>query len=408
VSKDYRLGERDAKKLRIVMIVLATGIFAGAASMRILDALLPDIAIFYGESIGTSGAAVTAYALSYSCCQLFYGPMGDRVGPYRIITLAAILSAVAALGCALAPTLDWLVALRFLAGGVAAAIGPLTLAWISHATDVDERPMVVANMTGASIIGTTAGQVGGGMIGAYLSWQASFIFIGILFAVAGLTMAHFGMRYPEFREIGRHNQELKGKRVVGLLGLLRRPSVRLVLAGVGLEGLAMYMSFTYISALLNVRFDLDMATIAFMVSLFGMGGIFFVLAARRFVRNISESRRAMIGGCMAGIGFLLLMLGDSIWLAGLALLILGLGFFMLHNILQVWATQMAPDAAGAAVSLFAATFFFAQAVGVMIGGWMFDHVGGEISFGLSAVLLSGLGLILGGVDMKKHRGNTTA
>ena len=109
----HRLIDDDGGELRVIKIVLATAILAGAASMRILDTLLPDIAKYYGRSVGSTGAAVTAYAISYSGCQLLYGPAGDRIGPYRIITLAAVLSAVAALGCALAPSFTWLVALRF-------------------------------------------------------------------------------------------------------------------------------------------------------------------------------------------------------------------------------------------------------------------------------------------------------
>jgi MFS transporter, YNFM family, putative membrane transport protein len=98
-------------KFRCVIVVLAAAIFAGAASMRLLDALLPTIAKTYGATIGGAGLTVTAYAVSYSLCQLVYGPLGDRVGPFRVIGWTAGASALAALGCALAPSLGWLVGL---------------------------------------------------------------------------------------------------------------------------------------------------------------------------------------------------------------------------------------------------------------------------------------------------------
>jgi YNFM family putative membrane transporter len=397
-----RLMDGDGGELRLIKTVLATAILAGAASMRSLDTLLPNIAQYYGRSVGTTGATVTAYAISYSGCQLLYGPAGDRIGPYRIITLATILSAVAALGCALAPTFTWLVALRFLSGGVAAAIGPLTIAFISHATSSQERPVAVAHITGASIIGGAAGQVGGGLIGQILNWQASFLLIAILFALSGWAMARTGARNPHFRAVGRIEASKNVIPGASLGALVRRPAVRLTLIAVGVEGLAMYASFTYVSAMLQERFALGTATIGSLIALFGMGGIVFVLIARHLIRGLAESRRAVLGGTLLGVGFMLLALVHSLFIVGSALFVLGLGFFMLHNVLQVRATHMAPDAPGTAISLFAANFFFAQAVGAMIGGWSFDHLGSSISCGSSAIVLAGLGVAIGWISHRQE------
>lgn len=46
----------------------------------------------------------------------------------------------------------------------------------------------------------------------------------------------------------------------------------------------------------------------------------------------------------------------------------GLGFYMLHNTLQIHATQMAPERRGAAVAAFASCFFLGQSAGVALGG----------------------------------------
>jgi YNFM family putative membrane transporter len=396
MTSTRRLIDGHARDLHIVKIVLATAIFAGAASMRSLDALLPEVAKFYGRSVGTAGAAVTAYAFSYSGGQLLYGPLGDRFGPYRIVTLAAILSGFAALGCALAPNFDSLVALRFFAGGVAAAIGPLTLAWISYATTAQDRPVAVAHMTGASIIGSTAGQVGGGLIGQVFNWQVSFLFVAVLFLLSGFAMAWVGTTHLHLRAIGRGDTRRDGiRKGVSSFSLLRRSAVRLTLTAVGLEGLAMYLSFTYVAAMLQGRLTLGMAAIGLLIACFGVGGIVFVLFARYLVRRVTESRRGVLGGSLLAFGFLLLMLTRSTVVSGFALFILGLGFFMLHNTLQVRATHMAPDTPGAALSLFAGTFFLAQAAGAMIGGWSFDHLGASACLGASAVILAGLGFAVG-------------
>lgn len=67
---------------------------------------------------------------------------------------------------------------------------------------------------------------------------------------------------------------------------------------------------------------------------------------------------------------------------------LGLGFYMLHNTLQVNATQMAPQRRGAAVSAFAASFFLGQSAGVSLGGWSVGTIGAG-----RFIALGGLGLV---------------
>lgn len=363
--------------------------------MRVLDALLPRIAHFYGESVGAAGLAVTAYSGSYSLCQLFYGPLGDRVGPYRIITFSAGFSSVAAIGCALAPTMTALVVLRLIAGAVAAAIGPLAVAWISGATAIEHRSFVLANVTGASIVGATAGQIGGGFIGQVAGWQMSFLLVALMFGTTFVVLAAAGQGRPQMRELGRHRHGDRHSSRAIFAMLLRRAPVRLVLAAVAVEGFATYLSFTYTSALLHRTLDVGLAAVAVLIACFGLGGLCFVLVARQLVAAIPDRGRARIGGSLLGAGFLALALAHLSVVAGMALLVLGFGFFMIHNILQVRATKMAPDAPGTAMSLFAATFFLSQSLGALVGGWIFDRAGGLTSFGISGILLIMLGWMMG-------------
>ena len=58
---------------------------------------------------------------------------------------------------------------------------------------------------------------------------------------------------------------------------------------------------------------------------------------------------------------------------------------MMHNTLQVNATQMLPERRGAAVAAFASCFFFGQAVGVSLAGLLVGVVGTAALLGLGAV-----------------------
>jgi predicted MFS family arabinose efflux permease len=53
----------------------------------------------------------------------------------------------------------------------------------------------------------------------------------------------------------------------------------------------------------------------------------------------------------------------------------GLGFYMLHNTLQINATQMAPERRGAAVSAFSSCFLLGQSTGMALAGALVEGIG---------------------------------
>ena len=380
------------------MLALGLAVFAAAASMRCLDTPLPAIAKHFGLSVGLAGIAVSAYALSYSVCQLFYGPLADRVGAYRVVAWAVCLSALAALACAFAASFPALALLRFVAGAIAAAVGPLTLVWVSQSTSPQERSLVFARLTAAAILGGAGGQVGGGVIGGLIGWPSVFVAISVLFAASGLTLILIARRSSEVLHEAPRTARTEGRRR-NPLSLLRRAAVLSVLAAVATEGFALYLSLAYVGALLRERMSLGLVGAGLVVSLYGVGGITFALLAPRLLARSTPRGRAAVAGAILGAGFVALGLSASPVIAAASLFAVGFGFLMLHNIMQIMASEMAPDALGTAISLFAAASSLSQALGAAAGGYVFDRGGPTTACLMSAATLAFLGLV---VAMKKR------
>ena len=66
-------------------------------------------------------------------------------------------------------------------------------------------------------------------------------------------------------------------------------------------------------------------------------------------------------------------------------MLLGVGLYMLHNTLQLHATQMAPESRGAAVALFAFFLFTGQSTGVWLASNAVDSVGTRSVFSAAAI-----------------------
>src|SRR4051794_80549 len=74
-----------------------------------------------------------------------------------------------------------------------------------------------------------------------------------------------------------------------------------------------------------------------------------------------------------------------------SVVVLGFGFFLLHNSVQTEVTELAPSARASAFSLHAFSFFLGQALGPMFYGAMIPTMG-AVSFAIGAVILAATGL----------------
>src|SRR5581483_6416540 len=74
------------------------------------------------------------------------------------------------------------------------------------------------------------------------------------------------------------------------------------------------------------------------------------------------------------------------------IVLVGLGYYMLHSTLQTRATELAPGARGTAVSLFAFSFFLGQGAGAAALGRVVDGPGY-----VPALLVAGLGMLVLGI-----------
>ncbi|WP_139212428.1 MFS transporter, partial [Jannaschia pohangensis] len=77
---------------------------------------MPAIAENLGADEAVTQLTLAAYFAAFGLAQLFYGPWSDQVGRKVPLYTGLGIFAVASIGCALAPTISWLIAFRVLQG----------------------------------------------------------------------------------------------------------------------------------------------------------------------------------------------------------------------------------------------------------------------------------------------------
>jgi predicted MFS family arabinose efflux permease len=360
------------------IVLLAVAGFVSAANLRVCDPLLPQIAGELQVTVGGAGAIVTAFALSYGLFQIVVGPLGDARGKLRVIVLGSFWAGLSTILCAVMPSLASIVALRFLAGIGGAAIIPLAIAWLGDVIAYERRQPFLARFASGQILGVVFGQAAGGLLGEFVGWRDAMMMLGVAHVGAGLLLAMemrrltIGMPPParaRWREAA-----------LAAYGVLRRPWPRILLGTTFVEGLLMFGAFAYVGAHLHQRFGIGSGLVGVTIAAFGLGALVYALTAGQLVARFGQAGLLAIGITLLTAGYVTLALTPWLWLASVAVAIVGLGFYMMHNTMQTEATQLAPEARGLSVSMFAIMLFTGQAVGVALAGAVLDRWGGTTVF----------------------------
>ncbi len=373
------------------IVLLAVAGFAAQSMVRSADSLLPQIASDFAVTVGAASIIVWVYSLMHGSMQLVIGPIGDRFGKYLMIAIMCALSAATVAACGFAHDLTTLTLARIGAGATASWVIPLGMAFIGDVIPYEQRQQVLGRYLSGQITGQLFGQAAGGIIGDWLGWRAAFFIHAGIFALAARALFRELKVTPRTRPAPRQEQRVRGfaadYRIV-----LKNPFARFVIVVAFLEFAFMFGAFAYVGADLHLRFGVSFTLVGLIVCFFGVGGLLYAATVKQLVRWLGQPRLALLGGVILGLAYLILALAPAWWFAPLAVTLVGLGFYMLHNTLQTNATQMSPEARGTAVGVFSAALYLGQTAGVAAFAFAIDRAGGRSVFALVAVLLPLLAL----------------
>jgi DHA1 family bicyclomycin/chloramphenicol resistance-like MFS transporter len=130
---------------------------------------------------------LTAFFLAFGVCQIVYGPLSDMVGRKPPLYFGVSLFIVGSIGCGLAPTIEWLIAFRFVQGLGASALMVIPRAIIRDLhTGVEATRLMALVMLVFSVSPILAPLTGSALIVPF-GWRAVFVAVTVA-AVAGLVL----------------------------------------------------------------------------------------------------------------------------------------------------------------------------------------------------------------------------
>jgi EmrB/QacA subfamily drug resistance transporter len=178
----------DARRKQLALIATIMGSGIALLDATVVNVALPAIEDDLGGGLEGQQWVVNAYLLTLGSLILIGGSLGDIYGERRIFSLGVAGFGVASVLCALAPTIETLIAARAVQGVASALLTPASLAVIATTfEDEHERGAAIGTWTAWGGIAALLGPLAGGWIVDVSSWRWIFA-VNVPFVLATLVL----------------------------------------------------------------------------------------------------------------------------------------------------------------------------------------------------------------------------
>ena len=272
--------------LRTILILAALSAFGPLAIDFYLPAF-PAMALALGTDEKHIQLTLAVYFLGLSIGQLAYGPVADRFGRRVPLLVGVSLFTLASLACAFAPSLEWLIAARFVQalGGCAGMV--IARAVVSDKCDAVASAKVFSQLMLVMGLAPILAPMLGGLLVNLHGWQSIFLVLTLFSALCAVAVA---VGLPESLPAGMPRQPLSG----ALRQYGRLLSDRVFLGHALTGGISIAGMFAYIAGSPFVFIKLYGVPAEHYGWLFGSNAAGFILVAQVNARLLSQRGPAFL------------------------------------------------------------------------------------------------------------------
>lgn len=365
----------------------------GPLSLDLYLPALPSLATDLAASTSSAQLSITACLIGLAVGQLVAGPMSDRYGRRRPLVIGLAVYLVSSAACAVAPSIEVLLALRLLQGLAGSAGIVIARAVARDLFSGRDLLVVFARLMLVSGIAPVVAPVLGGQLSRVMSWR------GIFWCLAGVGVALLacGLALPESHLPSRRTTGGLAATLHGFGRLLRdRPFVAVVTS----SGLATASMFAYIAgATFVLQRIYGLSATGFSLAFGGnaVGLLFFNQLGAMLARRGWPAVRVMAIGLvtnLVGAGALCVVVVAHLSLAAIlmALFVMVAALGLVFPTATTLAMSGHPEQSGAASSLLGLGQYVLGGLVAPLVGLRGDH--SAVPMGVVALACSLLGAVV--------------
>lgn len=192
----------------------------GAFSIDMYLPGFPAIAKDLNTTVAHITLSITSFFIGISIGQMIYGPLLDKYGRRKPLYIGLVVYLVASLGCAIAPTADALIGIRFLQALGSCAGLVASRALVRDIFPVSENAKIFSLLMLVLALSPIVAPTLGGYVTSLFGWQSIFY---ILAGIAALTIVLVYFKLPEGRKPDLEISLLPAPIIKGFLEVAKEP-----------------------------------------------------------------------------------------------------------------------------------------------------------------------------------------
>ena len=175
----------------VALVTVAITSFVTAFGTNATNLSIPAIGSEFGSSALALSRIVSSYVLASAATLTSFGRLADITGRKRINLVGVCAFAATSLACAIAPSVQWLIAARVMQGIGAAMIFSTANAIVSSVFPPQIRGRALGLTTAATYSGLSAGPVLGGFLCQNFGWRSVFVMNVPICGIVAFLMAAY-------------------------------------------------------------------------------------------------------------------------------------------------------------------------------------------------------------------------
>jgi predicted MFS family arabinose efflux permease len=352
----------------VVLMAVATG--AVVANLYYAQPVLHEVAGTFHSGPGPTSTIITASQIGYAAGLLLVVPLGDLHPRRLLVARLFCLSALALIGCALAPNL-WIFAVASILVGAASVAGQVMIPFAADLAPEARRGRVVARIMTGLLLGILLARTVSGLVAQAAGWRAIYWFSAGLMVVFAVVL--WRALPPEAPRPQRSYPKLVGS----TLRLLVDEPVLRRRAWHGACAFACFsVMWTTLAFLLSGQPYHYSNLVIGLFGLVGAGGIVAANLAGKLADSSQQTATTVVSGVLLAGSFALLWTGRTSLAAliiGIVVLDIGTQGMQITNQAIIYALR--PDARSRINSAYMVCYFLGGAVGSLAAGALYGTHG---------------------------------